>query len=214
VNRVLPIIVLIISLSVPSAAYPHECPKTIAVVESNQISKKLLPVVVRIYRELGCKTEFLPFNGRRSLREFTSGRVDGELIRQKIIEKKYGPIFARSTVPVFVNSNSLWVHPEISIRESRPLAYMIGIVWQENYAKGKHAVGLDSSKKTIEAYNRGAISSLITSDFIVQDAILAGEFKPPPVRGEVIRKPPLYHYVNKKYAEFMVLFSKTLAKSQ
>ena len=52
-------------------------------------------IIIHIYRELGCKTQFLELPARRSLLNFNSGKFDGLMIglkdKKKMLIRKFLP---------------------------------------------------------------------------------------------------------------------------
>ena len=138
--------------------------------------------------------------------------MDGEVFRLKQAEKLYERPFVRSSAPLFILSNSLWLHPLDKDDDRKPIGYLLGVVWQENYMKTREGKAYHDSAKLVEAYNAGRLRGFLFADFSLENLIRRKALSPPPVRGKVLLEAPLYHYLLKELTPFMDRFSELLKR--
>ena len=188
------------------------CPTSIASIEGNYFSNKIIPILSQIYEKIGCSLNLNPLPGRRGIHYFNTGKVDGEVVRFEIVEEKFERPFIRSEVPLLMLSGSLWQHPDHMDGKNSPIGYAIGALWQEEFAKTHNTQIFDTTTEVLQAYNAGSISAFIAVDVSV-DLMGEGGLMPPPVRIETIHENPAYHYLAEEFAPFMILLSEELKKS-
>jgi len=201
----------------PENSYAQYCPSRISAVTGNSLSEEVASLLRVVYERLGCRPEieFLP--GRRAVHHFNASIVDGELFRLKMIEAEYKKPFVHST-ELFRMTTALWMHPSPSIAQKNPTAYILGIVWQEEYVSGRLARDPGKYQKyhthqqVLSAYNRGLIGHLLSEKQSVEILRKRGEIKPVPVLEKTLGSLPVYHYLDEKYAEFIADFSAEIAR--
>ncbi|MBL6932414.1 MAG: hypothetical protein ISR45_05650 [Rhodospirillales bacterium] len=186
------------------------CPKTIAAIENDSLNSAAGKILKSLYTELGCSVEFVELPARRGIKHFNSAIVDGELFRLRQVESHYDRPFIRSEWPLFVLSNSLWVHPELKDSERFPIGYFLGVVWQENYMKNIEGKSFVDSKKIFETYNKGHLRGFLAADFSVAAMVKNNQLSPPPEREKVLLEAPLYHYLASEFAPIMKRLSDKL----
>lgn len=170
--------VLMVGWVKPLKAY--DCPKKVSYVSGDRLTKVLQPILKNVYRALKCDTKFVPFSARAATRAFVEGKVDGEVFRLELIERKYSHDYLKSTVPLLVLSGSLWLHPDHN--SERPFGYGQGVAWEEHYARGKKGVGLREMDRKILAYNNHQISGFLMTNVTAKILADTQELAPPPVR--------------------------------
>ncbi len=189
-----------------SAGTEVDCPKNIAIINQSVLSSKAAIILKKIYQDLGCPINLTFLPGRRGIQNFNDNKVDGELIRQQSAEKFMQRSFVKSS-PLFIVSNNLWGHPNLSIREKYPIGYLIGIFWQENYKTEKPMKSFHGNDQMFQAYNQGYLAAFPASDLLINILVEENKLIPPPVLLEEIVSTPLYHYLGKEFTPFMERFS-------
>ena len=214
-NLPLTIVFIIFAVSPALAEMPSSvaCPKRVAAIEGSILPESINLIIIDIYRQLGCNTVIVSTPSRRGIAGFNSGKFDGEMYRGPIIESRYTVKFVRSETPMIVTTNSLWLTQNEDILQTRPLGYLLGVVWQEEYMKGRNALSFHDANSILKAYNSGAISGFTISDLAILAKINQGAVSSVPIRSEILSSFPLYHYLNKQYAPFMTKFSNYLIQN-
>lgn len=204
---------LCLTLSAVSVAQAHEdCPVTIAVIEGSDTATNAADTLDLLYQELGCQTVFAEIPGRRGVLYFNSGKVDGEVFRREIIEPSYERAFIRSKIPLFLLSNSSWVHPDQELYSQLPYGYVLGIVWQEDYDGVSPKVGFKDFGTMYTAYNEGKLNGFLGPTQAIQTQIKSGGLSPSPQMKENLFDVPLYHYLGAEFKPFMARLSALLEK--
>lgn len=186
------------------------CPKTLAAISENYLSLTSKKILSAIYESLGCPVEVLDYPGRRGVFSFNSLQVDGEILRFEVVESLYTRRFVRSSRPLFFENGHLWLHPDVSLRETLPIGYLFGIVWHENYMKGRRGKVYNSSDDLLNAYQNGEIGSFLYTDFAMNIRVTAGKIQPVPEKGGRIIHAPFYHYLGAEFTPFMIRLSRYL----
>lgn len=185
------------------------CPTSVASIEGNQFSVRIIPILSQLYERIGCSLNLTPLPGRRGIHYFNTEKVDGELARFDVVEEKYKRPFVRSEVPMFLVTGSLWRHPDHVNDTDAKIGYSLGVVWQEEFAKTHKTQMFETTADLLQAYNSGAITALLAVD-VALGWIEEGGLTPPPVRMEVVREFTSYHYLAEEFAPFMTLVSEEL----
>jgi len=188
------------------------CPKKIAVIANDDITAASTKILETLYRELGCPAEFIALPARRGIRDFNHRLVDGELYRLRQAERLYDRPFARSQLPLFMLSNSLWRNPAVKEDGRHPIGYVLGVVWQENYMKTRKGKVFHDSDSLVRAYNEARVGGMLYADFAMAALVRDNHIYPEPVRGEVLLEAPLYHYLGKEFEPFMKRLSELLKR--
>ncbi|MEH6632841.1 MAG: hypothetical protein V7776_18645 [Halopseudomonas aestusnigri] len=188
------------------------CPKSVATVRDSVLAEANKAILQSVYKDLGCDILLDELPGRRGIASFNNHIVDGEMYRLEVAEPRYTREFVRSEVPLFQHSGSLWLHPDQALRENLPTGYTLGIVWHEQYMKGRRGRIFNTVEEIFNSYNNREIGSFVSSDFSVLNRISNGGFDVVPDQGEGIMSAPLYHYLGAEYSPFMKLFSDHLRK--
>lgn len=186
------------------------CPKNIVALEGDFLNQWAKTILMDMYRDLGCDTEFSDVPARRGIHYFNTGVVDGEVYRMRQVEKLYERKFLRSGKPLFMLTNSLWLHPELKNSDRYLIGYVGGVVWQENYIKNVQGKSFASSRDMFQAYNRGQIRGFLAANPSVLKLISIGELSPIPERAKVLLDEPLYHYVGGGFEAFIEAFTEKL----
>jgi len=209
--------VLLLGLSLfgakSSFASEVECPKTVAFNANDGVSAATTKILESLYRELDCQTEFVGLPARRGIRNFNHGLVDGEVFRLRQVESLYDRPFVRSSLPLFMLSNSLWLNPTMTDDKRRPIGYVLGVVWQENYMKTHEGKIFHGSDQVLQAYNDGRVRGMLFADLTMEVVIRNKTLNPPPKKDTILLEAPLYHYLGKEFTPFMAQLS-DLLKSQ
>lgn len=204
---------LMLCLSLPSVAdEPVQCPKKIAIATKGPLVAATLETFKKLYFQLGCRPEFLEVPGRRGILYFNEKLVDGEFFRLSLVEERYSRPFVRSAIPLFQISNALWLHPDEKKSERLPIGYVLGVVWQEEYMKDRHGVTFSSSSKMLDYYQKGRLSGFLASTNPNIAQLRQGGLQPAPIRGKLISKLSLYHYLGLEHAGFMEKLSELLIR--
>ncbi len=187
------------------------CPKSVAVIAGTYISSVSLEKIRPLYRQLGCKTQFIDYPGQRGIVEFNHGEVGGELIRLPIVESRYEKEFVRSSVPVLEVKKALWSHPDRLHSADQLIGYQLGVLWQKRYASQfDNSVRFYSNKEMYKAYEQGRVSSFLATYVIASDVTSRASFTVAPVIQKQLPGGPLYHYLAKEYAPLMQQLSRLL----
>ncbi|WP_417820646.1 hypothetical protein [Terasakiella sp.] len=184
------------------------CPERIGYIEKNVLSKLTLPIIRKVYEDLGCSSKFIALPGRRALSSFNQGQIDAEVFRLALVEKKYQRAFLRSQNPVLQLYSYLWVTPDYQETDQRPLGYVKGILWEENYVKGKRFSAFHNTTNLLKAYNSGKIAGFLGSGTAIRSK--KNTLSPPPIPFQQVHNAPLYHYTQEGYDKFIILFDKYL----
>ena len=177
------------------------CPKIISTFSNNLLAKNVGTILSRLYQELGCSIQLTPLPNKRGIFRFNKKDIDGEIFRHDAVEKYYSVPFVRSSKPLFILESSIFKNKKIE--ETRPLGYVRGIVWQEEYITDKNRVAFDSNHEMINAFNRGAIGSFMASNISFKKLLKEGLITQENIRYEVVYSAPLYHYLQEDFADFM-----------
>lgn len=186
------------------------CPKQVGYIEKNGLTRLLLPIMQEIYQQLDCQTEFVNLPGRRGIIAFNEGRVDAELIRFRLVEDQYQTPFVRSKVPLFQLKNYFWKNPALQDDSKLPFGYVKGLIWQEEYAKGKPFNAFYNIQSMFKAYNAGQIAGFLASGPAIDDARQENLISPPPLAIELVKEASLYHYTASPYQHFVDRFDQYL----
>lgn len=186
------------------------CPKRVGYIEKNTLTLLVLPVMQRVYRDLGCETEFLNLPGRRGILAFNEQMIDAEMIRFRVVEDRYLVPFERGKVPLIQLKSYFWKNPALEEDRTIPFGYVKGIIWQENYAKGKPFNAFYNIESMFKAYNEGQIAGFLASGPAIVTAHDKELISPHPVVVELVKESPLYHYVLADYENFIGKFDKYL----
>ena len=196
------------------------CPKKVAYVENDPMSQKSIVILQKLYADLGCPLQAVKLPGRRGPLHFNEGLVDGELLRAVAAEKNYSRAFVRSSVPLRNISNRLWRNPN-DLDQATPIAFTLGVTWQEKFAKTKTAKSGVPNKPMMfntelyDAYANGRVTRFLAADTNIDDMIAKGILgdTPAPMVEETVSILPLYHYLGAEYEPFMKKFSEQVAKT-
>ena len=170
---------------------------------------------MKVYKKLGCNTKVVPLPGTRGILHFNKKLIDGELYRLPLAEKAYEQTFVRSLVPLFKLANAVWENPDYNISRNKPLGYVRGIKWHEDYVE-KHFLDMqniaqfNSEDKMYEVFNRGAIGSFLSEKQTVKLLLDDGRLRVSPRLKSTVESKALYHYLNSNYSTFMADFSKVI----
>jgi len=205
---------LLLPLSFAVQAF-DDCPKKIAVIYGDVLLAELVKALKDTYSQLGCDVTIAELPGRRGVSHFNFGRVDGELYRLTKIEPQYTRPFSRSSVPLMHISNVLWLHPDsnVATNPNRPLGYLLGVAYQEEYMKNKNGRAFHTPNEMYEAYRREHISGFLASESSVNVQVKRMGL-PEPIVGEVLSRVPIYHYVGAEFSPFMEEFSTLIEKTR
>ncbi|WP_419799852.1 hypothetical protein [Terasakiella sp.] len=161
------LIALISSFSVNAQSNSSYCPQKIGMMQGDPLAIPAKEILVKIYKKLGCNIKVVPLPGTRGILHFNKKLVDGELYRLSLAEKAYEQTFVRSLVPLFKLTNAIWENSDYNISNKKPLGYVKGIKWHEEYIL-KHFLDMQniaqfySEDKMYEAFNRGAIGGFLS----------------------------------------------------
>ncbi len=150
--------------------------------------------------------------GRREIKHFNRGVVDGEVFRLRQAEEHYERSYIRSEQPLFTLANSFWVHPVLRENKRLPIGYLLGVVWQENYMKTRQGRSFTDVDQRFDAYYNGQIKGFLAADFSVAARVKSNLISPIPERSEVLLEAPLYHYLGKEFAPIMKRLSEMLKR--
>ncbi len=189
------------------------CPKSIAFIARESLSEEIRGKYRQIYIALGCQTEFMRLPGRRGVRAFNEKRVDGEFFRLKRAEAFYERRFVRSSVPLFSLISGVWVNPDLEGTSLFPIGYVLGVVWQEEYMKGRHGLAFHTTEKMYEAYSNGRLSGFLEDEYVTGKNIASGKLLPAPKLKAVVVAEPLYHYLGIEFTPFMMKFSEYIRQN-
>ncbi len=213
-NRILiAVLTFMISSLLTQNAYSQYCPTKIAAVDGNDLSNGAIPILKQIYANLGCSPDIIFLPGRRGVRHFNLSLVDGELFRFRFIEENYKKEFVRSSIPMLRLVSALWQHPSPKIAKTKPMAFVLGIAWQEKFISEtpiRNSIKFHADQQVIDAYNNGAIGSFLARKPAISIFLKKQALQPVPVLKKTISSMHLYHYLDIKYANFMADFSEEL----
>lgn len=190
----------------------EQCPKRIAAIRDDVLLAELSEALMATYQQLGCRVRIVELPGRRGISSFNALQVDGELYRLKLVEKRYTRPAVSSSVPLAYINNALWLHPDPAVSRDLPIGYLLGVVYQEEYLKGKNGYAFHTPEKMYEAYRNGRISGFLASESsVVAQVKRMGLSRP--LRGETINKIAIYHYLGAEYEPIMRQFSELISKN-
>ncbi|NVJ92388.1 MAG: hypothetical protein HWE34_12060 [Methylocystaceae bacterium] len=205
-------------LCLSTGAQAKYCPEKIAVISGDPFVMGVEGILQSIYRALGCKIEFVSLPAKRGILYFNNRSVDGEIYRLSLVENAYNIPFVRSSVALLHLKNALWENPDREIAQKRPMGYVRGIKWHDEYAASfkeqGNMISFGSEENMFQAYERGSIGSFLTEKQSVDLLQAQSFFKTSPKMVKVISDLPLYHYLNADYADFMKAFSAYLVKNK
>jgi len=191
------------------------CPKKLSFHGEAALVIKATDMLKSIYKKLGCDIELAFLPTKRSLSEFNHGRVDGEFFRFPEIEKHYTRPFMRSGIPFMQLELGIWQHPDENIAKSKPLGYVRGFPWHDQFAR-EHGeirmIGYVNLDGLNAAYNKGIVGSMLTNTLYANYISEHGIVTTPIVRQKVIKSRPFYHYLSLEYAGFMKKFNQALSE--
>ncbi|MEH6472630.1 MAG: hypothetical protein V7752_15405 [Halopseudomonas sp.] len=191
---------------------PVSCPETLAVIQDDTLVAVTLEAFKKLYLQLGCSPKLSELPGRRGVVYFNKHLVDGEFFRLSRVEASYTRAFVRSATPLFQLSNSLWLHPDPTVRERYPIGYILGVIWQEQYMKDRDGASFASAIEMFNAYRRGHIAGFLASDNSVTTLVAKGDLLPAPILEKNLLRAPVYHYLGSEHTEFMAKVSELLAQ--
>jgi len=194
-------------------AYSQYCPTKVAAIHGNDLSNEAIPILKNIYMKLGCSPEIIYLPGRRGVSHFNKSLVDGEVFRFEIIEKKYKKEFVRSSIPMFRLASAIWQHPSQKIADTKPMAFVWGIAWQEKFVSEtpiRNSIKLHTVQQVVDAYNNGAVGSFLAVKPTIGIFLEKQGIQPVPVLKQTISSMHLYHYLDIKFAKFMADFSEEI----
>ncbi len=205
------VIFLTFVLCLSTGAQAKYCPEKIAVISGDPLANGVQGILQSTYHTLGCEIEFVSVPARRGILYFNNRSVDGEIYRLSLVENAYNIPFVRSSVALLYLKNALWENPDREIAQKRPMGYVRGIKWHDEYTaslKGHvNMISFGSEENMFQAYERGSIGSFLTEKQSVDLLQAQSFFKTSPKMVKVISNLPLYHYLNADYADFMKKFS-------
>jgi len=179
------------------------CPMRVAYLEQNGFSKMALPIMAKIYQDLGCSSQFIELPGRRALASFNNNQIDAELFRSDHVEHEYKRPFLRSKQPIFHLKSYLFTHPTV---KNHPYGYVKGIIWHEKtFTEHKYSAFLNTDS-LFKAYNAGKISGFISNQVIIDHKIKNNALSPLPVLAKEMQNVPIYHYTQGGFEKFISLF--------
>ena len=213
-SAIVTVILGIITIALPSLAQAEYCPSKIAAIHRDPLADKAAEVMKELYEKLGCDIAIQASTAKRSVLDFNKGKIDGEMLRTRLIEQQYKRDYVRS-VQVADLPGVLWVHPDQEMAETLPLGYVRGYSWQETYTSehDKNNIGFSSDEELFLAWNRGQIGSLLGDHPIVSHYIRKQKLTIVPVEKEVVSNAPLFHYLSYEYAPFMAAFSNAIERN-
>jgi hypothetical protein len=191
-------------LTVPIAAVAQEaarCPERIAYVDSDAAVQRDAGAMKTIYARVGCPdVRFVGLPGRRGVVAFNAGEVQGELMRLPAVEIEYSRPFLRLPVPVLQVSGRLWAR-DAAAASGGPAGFVLGVVWQEQYAQSHGGTGYAGQTELLRAYGNGLIDRFLAEDAAVAAAVRDGRLTERPVPdGQPLVTADLHHYLGGEFA--------------
>ncbi len=212
IKYVIATVVLSFSFSPPVSASdyespPYTCPTKIAYHENDDLATDFAQKLKNIYIQLNCSTRFIALPARRGLAEFNAGTVDGEIYRLTLIEKHYKQSYIRSRLPLTIINSSLFENPEEKVAKRRPIGYLRGVAWMEEYPIKRKKVVFNNFSSMFQAYERKAIGGFLAADNAVAQRIASGELQNTPQKIKTVISMHLYHYLKPEYGDFLEVLS-------
>ncbi len=200
--------IVLLGLFLVTISTAHACPKKIAAVLGDDIARHSLPIMMDIYIQIGCETEFDFLPGRRGILEFNQGKIDGELYRNPIIEQFYDHEFIRSKQPLLTLQQGVYLDPEHTDYTTVPIGYISGIKWHDLYVQNKSEnpnrfVRFNEKTKLYSAYRQGRIKGFLSSQLAIRLHSKDFGFERPPKLSVAVGTVNLYHYLAKEHASTM-----------
>ena len=175
-------------------------------------------VVKEVYKRLNIEIEFKRVHATRSLIMANSGKADAELIRTKMIEKKFKDLI-RVNFPIDkIRFRALSLNPQISdvtINElmNKPLAFKRGFLVLEKIFKNNKLVNRITNSEQIykmlltKRVDFGIVLTRASHRPVMKDA-----YKKIRIINTNIPDVNLYHYVNRKHKRLVPKMLEVLKK--
>lgn len=199
---------VLLLLGAQGAQAQEACPKRVGYIEKNALTRLALPIMQEVYRNLGCETEFVDLPGRRGVLAFNEGTIEAELIRFRLVEDQYLVPFVRGKVPLINLKSYFWKNPAQMDDHRTPFGYVKGLIWQEDYAKGKPFNAFYNTQSMFKAYNAGQIAGFLASGPAIDNAREKKLISPLPIAVELVKEDAIYHYAAAPYQRFMDQFDR------
>lgn len=208
-------VVLLENFGVNAQSPNSYCPPKIGMMQGDPLAVPAKEILLKVYKKLGCNIKVVPLPGARGILHFNKKLVDGELYRLPLAEKAYERTFVRSLVPLFKLTNAVWENPDYNISSKKPLGYVRGIKWHEEYVQNhfldmQKIAQFNSEDKMYEAFNRGIIGAFLSEKQTVKLLSEDGRLTVSPRLKSTVESKPLYHYLSSNYSTFMADFSKVI----
>lgn len=190
------------------------CPGPVAIIEGISLNAIVIPRLEALYQQLGCQLKVETYPGRRGVVAFNANEVSGELFRQHAIETAYKIEFIRSEWPVLSVQEGVWTRPDTSVKESSKIGYLLGLKWQENYARSNEATEnffpyANPSELWLD-YNRGYLDGFLANNVLIDALLDEGTISEKPEFGTLVSNSKLFHYLSAEFSPFMDEFSREL----
>ncbi|WGL59262.1 transporter substrate-binding domain-containing protein [Pigmentibacter sp. JX0631] len=179
-------------------------------------------VLLNIYNQVNIKIKVVALPGRRSVIESTKGNIDGEVCRDFDFGKDY-PNLKRIKYPinyiklsVFSDKKNIEVSPFKSLAKYR-IGLIKGVLDLEKLtANFPQLTIVNSVDQLIKMLTENRIDLFITSDLNAKVVInkMGLEKKIYELKPAIIENYPLYHYLQKKHNEKIILIENKLKQMQ
>lgn len=191
----------------------NDCPDEIATISESVLALAGQKIIHSIYKELGCEIAFEPLPARRAFVAFNQYTVDGELYRLPIIEKNIPGLLCVLMYLSLLLSTHYGDIQSLILYPVCPLGIYGGILWQEEYMKGRRAKIFNSFEDLLTAFNNEEVGSFLSADFSISFYQNQKGFKVRPIKSKEIGKADLYHYLGAEFEPFMKRFSNFLVEN-
>ena len=194
-----------------------DCPRKIAVVDAKTLHEHIIARLRSAYLSLGCELNIVEYPGRRGVVEFNSGRVDGELNRQSVIEDEYHVPFVRTNVPLFETRRAIWIDRKSGMIDKKsPIGYLVGVAWNEEFVNQNRSLyrfaKYSESQNLISDFKKGKIAGFLATDNIVEVLLAKNMLPSKPTISQIISSDLSYHYLSAEFETFMDDLSEVLSK--
>jgi hypothetical protein len=185
----------------PAAAEPLSCPQRLAYVDNDPAVRRDAEAMKVVYARIGCPdVVFVGLPGRRGVVAFNNGEVQGEFMRLASVEGEYTRPFLRVPAPIPGVVGRRWAR-HAAAAGGGGFGYVLGVIWQEQYAAAHGGTGYHSLADLLRAYSAGLIDSFLAEDPAVVVAVREGRLPARPAEaGPTLVSAPLFHYLATEYA--------------
>ncbi|MTI09091.1 hypothetical protein [Curvivirga aplysinae] len=201
------------------ASASEYCPKKVGVLSEGTSHSKLSKIYTRVFKQLGCDVQIKKAPGQRVIKLLNDGKLDGDLLRFPVIEKKYRFDYIRSNPPILKDQiKAIYKYPGSIVDYHIPKGIVLGAIWQENYAETHKKEDMAktilyySYDEILTAYHNKEIIAFLSEQQVIDHAYRVGLISVKPEIHKVVQKDDVYLYLRVKFKDFLTDFNKIVTE--